>query len=358
MIDDRKIMKPIVPPKKEDFNGTQLSVFQSFLYNTPTEKERLSNTFDLWDSVPRYSISRKEMDKMRKSNTFPLLIDIPFHYRGNQFKAVIQPAWIKDDNDKILGYYPSANEELIEDSLRKIAEKLNHGYHKKNNHKSGVTFSLSMLREELIKRGHGRTYKEIILSLKILSGSIIEIQSSNKQDGSEGFIKNGYFSGLIAVSKRKLMEDSSAKWFVEFHPLITEAIESEAYRQYNYAQMMNQSTQLARWLHKLLSNKFTFASIANTFELRYSTVKRDSALLNNYSRERKAIEVLIYALNELKTNNVLQYIEQKYIYGIRNKIEDIIFILSPTIQFISEMKAANKRKSLSKIKNVDNSTTT
>lgn len=38
----------------------------------------------------------------------------------------------------------------------------------------------------------------------------------------------------------------------------------------------------------------------NTFEMRYSTIKRDSALLDGYARERATIEALDDAWAELK----------------------------------------------------------
>ena len=56
----------VVPPQKEDFTGNQLDIFRSFLCNREDERERLSNTFDLWDSVPRYAVSRQQMDKVLK----------------------------------------------------------------------------------------------------------------------------------------------------------------------------------------------------------------------------------------------------------------------------------------------------
>lgn len=44
------------------------------------------------------------------------------------------------------------------------------------------------------------------------------------------------------------------------HPLVTQSIDSLSYRQYNYHLMMSHSTQLARWLHKILSHSYVNAS--------------------------------------------------------------------------------------------------
>ncbi|MEQ1639031.1 MAG: replication protein [Methylococcales bacterium] len=343
--------EPVIPPTKADFDGNQLDLFRSFLCNKDSERDRLSNTFDLWDSVPRYAMSRQQMTKIRKEKGFLSLQHITFQYRQRPFEVRIQAARIYDEKTKTeTDYYPSANEELIEDALRKIAAEQHNAFFDQPNYRSGVVFSLYMLRDELKRRGHTRSYQEIVLSLNILAGSIIEIRTVEGK-GGEGFTKCGYFSGLAAVSKNKLAEDPEAKWIVQFHPLVTQALDTLTYRQFNYAQMMSHNTQLARWLHKQLSLKFTFASLTTSFEIRYSTIKRDSSLLNSYARERDAIAALDAAWNELKTGGVLMKIEKSEIRGRRSKLEDVVYTLTASLDFVSEMKAANKRESLAVKKN-------
>ncbi|POZ49582.1 replication protein [Methylovulum psychrotolerans] len=335
-------------PNKEYFEGNQLDMFRAFLCNNGNERTQLSNTFDLWDSVPRYSISRQQMDKLRKEKGFLDLQRIQFRYRGKTLEAIIQATRIFDrKTGTSKDYYPSANEELVEDALRKIAAEERNAFFDKPNYRSGVVFSLHMLREELSRRGHSRSYYEIVLSLNILAGSVIEIHTMEGNDG-ESFTKSGYFSGLSAVSKSDLTEDPNAKWIVQFHPLVTQALDTLTYRQFNYAQMMSYKTQLARWLHKQLSLKFTFASLATSFEMRYCTIKRDSALLNGYTRDRAAIEALDGAFNELMTGHVLTQCKKNPILGERNKIIDIVYNLHPSPIFCHEMKAANKREKLTK----------
>ncbi|NOS73314.1 MAG: replication protein [Methyloglobulus sp.] len=337
--------KAVLPPKEDDFQGQQLDLFQSFLYNTEGERDRLSNTFDLWDSVPRYSVSRQAMDKMRKAGTFPQLMTVPFNYRTTELAAVIQPAWIKNEDDTVTGYYPSANEELMEDALRKIAAEQSHGYFDQSNYRSGVVFTLHLLREELKKRGHTRSYQQIHLSLRILARSSIEITNRDGTSG-EGVSISSYFPTLTAVSRKKLREDPESKWMVQFHPLVTRSIDTLTYRQFNYAQMMSHSTQLARWIHKQLSLKFTFASLSTSFEMRFSTIKRDSALLEGYKQQRQAVAALDSAFEELKASNVLSLIKKSEVRSSRAKLEDVVYTLSASLDFASQMKAANKRQSL------------
>jgi hypothetical protein len=331
-------------PKPNEFQNPQLDLFQTFLCNSTRERDQLSNTIDLWDSVPRYSVSRQAMTKLRTEKGFLDLLKLDFSYKGVPLRAVIQPARIEEADGSSADYYPSANEELVEDALRKIAADQNRGYFDKSQYRSGVVFTLYMLRHELKKRGHARSYQQIILSLKILSGSIIELRAA---DGSsaEAFARSPYFPSITAVSRKKLLDDPHARWVVQFHPLVTQSIDVLNYRQFNYHQMMAHSTQLARWLHKQLSLKFTFASLTKTFEMRYSTIRRDSALLQNYTRERKAIEAVDEAFEELKAGGVLLRIEKSDVRGQRAKLEDVVYTLTASPDFAAQMKAANKRQS-------------
>ncbi len=236
--------KPPVPPKPEDFSNRQMDLFQNLLCNKVAERDSLSNVFDLWDSIPRYVVSRQQQDKWRKAGAFPQLHNILFHYRGRELKATIQPAWIQADDGTITGYYPSANEELIEDVLRKIATDQDKGYYSQMDQRSGVVFTLYMVRKELEKRGHGRTYKEISLSLEIMARSVIVTSMADGNDGE--FTSNSlYLNNLFRVSKIKLAEDPEAKWFADFHPFASRALDDLTYRQFNYARLMSLKSQLA-----------------------------------------------------------------------------------------------------------------
>lgn len=329
-------------PSEPEFDNPQLSLFQNFLCNTDEERERFSNAIDLWDSVPRYSVNRQAMTKARENEKYLENHTLTFQYRGRTYTRTISPARVTDLDGKQRDYYPSVTEELVEDALRKLAIDQQAGYFDKPNYRSGVIFSLYALREELKKRGHSRSYQEIVLALNILSGSIIDIVV---QDGDKGeaITRSPYLPSLVAVSRNRLRDDPKAKWAVQFHPFVTGSIDKVTYRQFNYHLMMSHSTQLARWLHKQLVLKYTFADHLKPFETRYSTVKRDSGLLNGYSRERDAIDALEAALNDLQQRDILSSCERSDITGPRKKLLDAVFKIWPSFDFVREAKAANKR---------------
>lgn len=340
--DAHKVPKPAQP----EFENYQLNLFQNFLCNTDAERDHLSNAVDLWDNVPRYSVSRQAMSKVRITGRFLERHEAEFQYKGRTLKRTLTPARVQDLDGIDRDFYASANEELIEDALRKLATEQQIGYFDKPNYRSGVVFTLYALREELKKRGHTRSYQQIILALNILSGSIIEITTQDGTTGGEFTTRSPYLPHLAAVSRGRLREDPKAKWMVQFHPLVTGSIDKVTYRQFNYHLMMSHSTQLARWLHKQLALKYTFASLTTPFETRYSTIKRDSGLLEQYKRPRDAIEALEEAFTELKDHGVLLGCARDDITGPRGKLLDVAFTLTPSLNFVRDTKAGSKRLTL------------
>jgi hypothetical protein len=330
-----------LPPAPTAYENTQLNLFQKFLANTDEQRDTLSNAIDLWDNVPRYCVSRQAMTRTRINGEFLRKHQLTFQHRGKTYTRTIYPARITDAAGKERDYYPSAAEELVEDALRKIATEQLSGYFDLPNYTSGVVFTLYALREELKKRGHARSYYEIVDSLTILSRSSIEIAPHGE---GEAKIEATFLPSLAAVSRAQLRSDPDARWVVSFHPLVTGSIDKVTYRQFNYHLMMSHSTQLARWLHKQLVLKFTFAEMMRPFEMRYSTIKRDSGLLDEYKRERDSIEKVEKAFAELKERRVILDFKREDITGLRGKKLDVIFTVHPHMDFVRETKAANRRQ--------------
>lgn len=327
-------------PEPGPYNNPQIEQFQKFVCNTPPERERLSNTIDIWDSTPRYSISQQEMNKRRNEYGNLPLLTVNFSCRSQDYTAKIHPAKIEEDG-KVVEYYPSANEELVEEALRKTAVRQYQGFHDKTAVKSGVAFSVYELRQELAAHGHARSYRQITQSLAILRRSHVEIFKAGGK--GEALIAANYLTGMMAVSREKLEADPHARWVAQFHPLVARSIDQLAYRQFNYATLMALPTQLARWLHKQLSIKFTFASLfGNPFEMHYSTIKRDSNLLN-CEREKDNRREVDKAFAELVKSQVLREVQKRAVIEGKSKVVDVVYYLYPSAEFVKEMKAANKR---------------
>lgn len=318
------------------FSGGQLTLFQNFLCNTEEERDKLSNTIELWDVVPKYFISRHEMNSLRKNGILPTL-ERKFEYQGRTLNVKIRPARLTDEEGNDKEFYPSAFEELVEDALRKIATEQNHGFLRQQ--ESGAVFSLHMLRQELKRRGHTRSYKEVLEALQVMSGSVVELSSA---DG-KAFLKTSILPSLAGVSRDDWINDPKSRWSAFFSPLVTESIRALTYRQYDYHCMMSHTSQLSRWLHKRLAHNYSQAGLLDPYVIRFSTIQRDSGLLD-YKDRRRAVYKLDSTLKELQKHKILMSFQKQDERGKRNCILDVKYTLTPDIEFVRQIKAANKRK--------------
>lgn len=333
-------------PSEAHYSNAQIGLFQAFVANTDRQRDKLSNAVELWDSMPRYSMSRQEMSKLRVQDEFLRPHKVRFQHRGGSYTCVITPAYTTDFDGKGRYFYPSASEELVEEALRKLAVEKGGGYYDEGNRRSGVAFSLYELRAEMGRQGHTRSYQEIVQSLNILSHCVVDLVPDGE---GEKHITSACLPLLAAVSAKQLETDPDSRWVVQFHPLVTASIDQAAPRQYNYELTMSLTTQLARWLHKQLVIKYTFADAAKPFEIRFSTVKRDSGLLQGYARSRDEVRKLDEAFAELKGKKVIDGYIRKDETGPRKKLLDVVFTVRASGEFIAETKAANRRSQDAKL---------
>ncbi len=323
-------------PALESYAGKQLSLFQDLLCNTDLEKEALSNTIKLWDAAPKYFITRRKQQMLRK-NGYLESVTKYFRFGKDEMYVQLFPARIEVDGKEIEAF-PSAREEIVEDALRKLATKPGKGFFKDGI--SGVSFTLHELRNELKKNGHTMSYYQVVESLKILKGCGVHIGVINEK----AFYETSPITSLSGVSLTDLKNDPKARWHVEFSLLVSRGIKNGDYRQYHYALNMRLKTQLCRWLHKRMSHNYVQASMINPYNVTYIGVMRDSGLLEcaKFNDNRRKLE---HALNALKDEKVIMswsIIDE--IEGPRKSITDVHYKLVPHHNFIAEQKRANARQ--------------
>ncbi len=187
------------------------------------EHHAASIAADLWDVAPWYSVSRERMTAMRTVGGFLESIEIPFHYRGRQFTAVVHPARVKVKDGNRQSFYPSAREELIEHALRKLAVEQQAGFYDQPGYRSGVVFSITMLRNELEQQGHTLGYDEIVEALDILSLSQIAIYTEHGSGGN-GYICSACLPSFAQIKTTDHDGNPITRWIAQFHPLMTRSM--------------------------------------------------------------------------------------------------------------------------------------
>jgi hypothetical protein len=317
----------------------QLSLFQTFL---PAQDDRYSNTIEFYDAVPKYFTNKRQMAAMREGpegrEIYLPTLEREFRHLDAAYTLKIKPARAEDRDGNELEYYPSEQEELLEEALRKLAcDRLNGVY---LGPVAGVQFTMYELREELRRRGHAMAHDELRRSLLICRSAGLRIERKGEK---EVLLDSSIFPTVMISNRKEWKADpKNARCYVQFNPLVTASIEAMTYRQFDYETLMSYGYQLSRWLHKRLFHNYVNASMMNHYSILLSTVKRDSGLLNN-NRTSKDIQYLERSLEELVLKNVIFGFEKDIRRGKQNSIEDVLYTLMPSMHLISEMKKSNKR---------------
>lgn len=316
----------------------------------------LSNTIELWDAIPKYSFSARMQALARDSaGRLPIYQRVFEHHPAPKAETptwicslVMQPAVIEVDG-RWTDVFPSADEELVEEVLRKIFVDQSFGLHDAARGESWVRFTLHMIRVELARRGRTRSIAEIKRSLEVLSKTVLDVTVSGR-GVTKVVYTNTILSDLTRVTRAEWLDDPSAMWMARLPGLISASINTLSYRQFNYGVLMSLDAPLSRWLHKRLSHEYTNAHLTSPYKILFSTIARDSGLLHNcrISANLKAVERV---LAELVDRRVLMMADVEVRRSGR-KVRDALYTLTPHMDFVAEIKAANLRASEARAKAV------
>ena len=319
----------------------QYDLFTSF-FGDPKD---LSNTIDLWDTIPKYSVSARQQIALRdEKGRLPVHV-AEFEYtsphlnRPAQCRMKIKPALVEVEEGVFKDFYPAQSEEIIEEVLKKIFTDQRYGWHSSHDSESWVRFTLHMIRKELRDRGHTRSLDEIKRSLEIMASTSIDVEMEG--EGRSVLYTNPILSNMVRTTRADIAIDANAKWTAQLPALFSKSINELSYRQFNYALHMRLNTSLARWLHKRLVHRYRNASVLDAYTFSYTSVADDSGLLNN-QRISANIKALNAALEELETEGVLSSIViEKCLEG--RKLLDVIYQVYATRDFTREVMAASAR---------------
>jgi len=225
----------------------QFSLFSQFL----GDNDELSNTVEFWDAIPKYAVTPRRQNRARTRDGRLPVHSYSFQYGSRVCRIQIQPASIRMPDGSFKDFYPSADEELIEEVLRKIFADQQFGRQDVKEMESWVKFSLQMIRKELKKRGKSRSSDEVKRSLEILAKTHI---SFYVDDDDDPIYMNPILTDVTRVTRTKFLQDPSGMWWAKLPALISKSVNELTYRQFNYGKLMRMQSQLARWFHKKMSH--------------------------------------------------------------------------------------------------------
>lgn len=329
---------PEKTPPSTSIKSIQYDLFSQFVTNEPSS---VSNTVELWESIPKYFFTPKQVEKLRTVDGLAKPFKWEYSYNGLPCTVKIQPALIEEAGS-YKAYFPGVTEELVEEALKKIFTDQQYGMHDPKNIESWVRFSLSMIQRELAARGRTRDRSEIKHAIEIMSSCVIAFYQGDKE-----IWKGAILQDLTTVGRKEYLADTDAQHVGRLPLFISHAINNLEYRQFNYARLMSCNEQLTRWIYKRLVNRFRQASITTDYHFMYSEIEQASGLLQQ-ATEGKNRQKVHSALDELQKRGVVMRYETDVRKEAR-KITDVKYTLWATGDFIGEQKAANMRASGAKV---------
>ncbi|HMY90754.1 MAG TPA: hypothetical protein PLM85_08900 [Nitrosomonas sp.] len=335
---NRKQKKPKAPKRElpQPNQNLQIDLFRQFITNYDND---VSNSLDLWDSIPKYFLTSAQVKLLRIENGLAMPAQWSYSDRENKsdvsYTVRIQPALLEVDG-KTLACFPGATEELIEEVLKKFLLDQQLGIHDVSRQETWVKFSLNMIERELASRGKTRSKVEIRHSLEVMARSHL-VWTKGGKAAYQGTI----ISELITVDRADYEADGTALWAARLPTLVSSSINNLKYRQFNYPRLMEMGDSLSRWFYKRLINRYRQASRDDPYTIHFKTVKQLSALLQQQD-DRGNRKKMLSALLELETAGVISSYEAIEIKSGR-QIVDVKYIITPSDKFTAEQIAANKR---------------
>jgi hypothetical protein len=325
----------LIPP-----NGSDSIQYNLFAYFTDDSGD-LSNSIELWDAIPKYC-DKRYLKKLRDENGKLDVLVQRFELRGVWYTVEVDPTTIRTSAGR-QQFLPTADEELIEEVLKKIFSDQRQGIHNPKERESLVRWSLRMIRKELKERGHTRSLEQIRQSLNILAGCIIRLYV----DGKKQPIYTGpILSDLVDVTRDDWLDNPKKLLMARLPLLVSASINRLEYREFNYDRLMTLENALARWFLRRLIHNFTQAGGLNTYDILFSTIERDSGLItsSDMSRRVKQVDTMFAELQEQEVLISVDKDERRSGRGRGGKINDILYRCLSHPNFTAEVKAANWKK--------------
>jgi len=325
-----------ISPQNPDIERTsQMDLFM-LLDLRAKEQDDYSNTIEIYDAMPKYVWGKKREHKDLQNATITRRCTI----RGREMVVKIQPAIIEKPDGSSVLIYPGEREELVEDALRKIAVSGQGAY---VGDKAGVTFTLYQLRKELSRMGHTYSFTEILESLHVCRGAILQCQTPNGNS-----IINSSFFGLLGITTKDEFEEHGrdAKCYVQFNPLVNESIINLTFRQYNYQVSMDIRSALARFLYKRMAQYWSQADEQNPYTPSLVSFL-DQSPRGFIGKDMKTeLRAMRNALDTLIKHEVVDYYDERKVLAGKQKTIDAQYTIYPHPKFVKEVIKANKRKNV------------
>ena len=321
------------PPKRgEGKTSVQYELFGRFVTNN---KNEVSNTVEVWESIPKYFLTPRQVEKLRTKTGHADPYKWEFMRDQVPCTVKIHPALIEQKDGSYKAFFPGVTEEFTEEALKKILADQQYGLHDEKELETWVHFTLRMIQKELNNKGRSRSINEIKHTIEVMSSCLLVYYENDKEVWRGNILQD-----LVTVGRKEYLADTEAHHVARLPLFISLGINRMQFRQFNYPKFMCCDGQLSRWVFKKLIHRYKQANLVNSYHFMYSELK-NSGLLQQATEDKNRVKAE-EGLNELVTKRILMRWE-KDVRKQGRRIVDVKYTVYPSSDFVSEQKAANKR---------------
>ena len=296
----KKAVRKLVPVPSDA--PEQLAFYQS-LFGTPSGT---GYTFDLWDAIPKFVLSKTRYHKQAT------VFETSFVWDDKTIPVEIMPALIRRSaaSTVLEAVLPGPREELVwriliemaaEQSMPQLYEakvdKLRYGR---------VDFTLNGLRDRLASRGKGYRLDELREALVVLKRAECHVKHLNIPDSYDNYLTSLYFAG------ESIADGEALTHCVAFlNPIVTNSILNLECCPIDSEKVCNLNHSLARWLITKISNRYRQAEQDDAqkgkgYPLLLTTIIQEACLVATERTKLRDQAVRVReALNELAESGYL-----------------------------------------------------
>ena len=290
------------------------------------EDGHYTNTIDLYDIAPRFVFfpdGTRDSDYLKS-------IRREFKHGGFLYRLLLRPGRIVRADGTEREQFPGDREQIIEAVILRLAT--DRGKLSVHNERVRLSFSLYEIRAELKKIKHTFALDEIKDALTILHTANVEVTRVDKK--TTQILSSTSFP--VLGLRRRLDEERS---FLEFNPLVENAIKQLRYRRINYDWMMAIPQPLARWLYKRMCQTLSGSEDdGHVLSMTALEIARDGGMAPR-SRLRDTLRYAHAAVEILHSEGIIERAEPHLMKEGRKNV-DMMFDLVPTPKFMAELEVA------------------
>jgi hypothetical protein len=310
----------VVRPEAPSSAGTpaQLALFEVF-------DPKGTNMVAIYDLAPRFVFDTRDGEPRK-------LIERDFSFNGKRYKITLKPTRLQVDSGEVVDRYLGEREQIVEEVIRRLASNHNrvmlHGENKVR-----FPFTIYEVMEELRRVKHTYNRDEIRESVMLLNEVRMKIESLD--DRRQPLLSASAFP-VMAMRKG---EEDDTDTFVEFNPLVADAIRMLSFQQVSYELLMQIRDPVARWLMKRLHVQIG-ATGEPVHQMTAREIRHNSGM-SEWKTTRNLLRRVVRAVELLKQKGILHDVESSEQKMGKRKC-DVLFTLVGADDFVAQATSSKK----------------